>query len=96
MPALAGNPAVLDPDPVSLINVTLNGSSPVVVGGDPDAYRMISFRTPLDDHQVADVVGFIRSAWGNNAAAVDAKDVAGLRSKTDATRVDELNLLRMR
>ena len=29
-PALAGNPAVLDPDPVSLVNITLNGSSPLV------------------------------------------------------------------
>jgi alcohol dehydrogenase (quinone), cytochrome c subunit len=96
IPALAGNPAVLDPDPISLINISLNGSSPVVVNGMPDAYRMISFRDSLNDRQVADVVNFIRSSWGNNAAAVTAKKVGELRAKTDPVRYEELDLLRMR
>jgi alcohol dehydrogenase (quinone), cytochrome c subunit len=96
IPALAGNPAVLDPDPISVINIALNGSSPVVVGGSPDAYRMISFRTTLNDQQLADVVSFIRSAWGNHAAAVSPNQVTKLRAKTDPVRYEELDLLRMR
>lgn len=96
IPSLAGNPAVLDPDPVSLINITLNGSSPIVVGGRPDAYRMVSFRTALDDQPLADVVSFIRSGWGNNAGAVKASAVSELRGKTDPVRYNEVDLLRMR
>ncbi len=96
IPSLAGNPAVLDPDPVSLINITLNGSSPIVVGGRPDAYRMVSFRTSLDDQQLADVVSFIRSGWGNNAGAVKPGAVSELRTKTDPVRYNEIDLLRMR
>jgi mono/diheme cytochrome c family protein len=96
IPALAGNPAVLDTNPVSLINITLNGSVPVVAGGTPDAYRMVSFRTVLNDRQLADVVSFIRGAWGNAAAPVKDADVAGLRAKTDPVRYEELDLLRMR
>jgi mono/diheme cytochrome c family protein len=96
IPALAGNPAVLDADPVSLINITLNGSAPIVVAGDPDYYRMVSFRNLLDDRQIADVLNFMRTAWGNTATAVTAQQVAALRARTDAVHVEELNLLRMR
>jgi len=96
IPALAGNPPVLDPDPISLINISLNGSAPVVVVGSPDAYRMISFRDALDDRQLADVLAFVRSSWGNNAAAVTPAQVAKLRARTDPVRYEELNLLRMR
>ena len=96
MPGLAGNPAVLSPDPVSLINIVLNGSAPLVVGGSPDYYRMVSFRTVLDDRQLADVVNFVRSAWGNHAGAVTAAKVQELRRHTDPVQVEELNLLRMR
>lgn len=94
--ALAGNPAVLDRDPISLINITLNGSSPVVVGGSPDAYRMNPFRSLLGDQDVAELVGYIRSAWRNRAARVTQGQVSDLRSKTDPVHDEQLMLLRMR
>jgi mono/diheme cytochrome c family protein len=96
IPPLAGNPAVVDPDPVSLVNITLNGSVPIVAGGAPDAYHMVSFRAVLNDQQLADVVSFIRGAWGNGAGSVRADDVAALRGRTDPVRYEELDLLRMR
>lgn len=96
IPALAGNPAVLDPDPVSLVNITLNGSSPIVVGERPDVYRMVPFRTALDDRQIAEVVTFMRGAWGNKAGAVEARQVAELRGRTAAARYYEVDMLRMR
>jgi alcohol dehydrogenase (quinone), cytochrome c subunit len=96
IPPLAGNPAVLDSDAVSLINITLNGSSPVVVSGNPDFYRMASFRGLLDNQQIADVVTYVRSAWGNAAGAVSADQAHSLRTTTAAVQVEELNLLRMR
>ena len=95
MPALAGNPIVLDNDPSSLINLVLNGSNPLVVKGTPDAYRMPQFRLQLSDQEIADVVTFIRNGWGNQAPAVTAAQVAELRKTTDPTS-DQVIILKMR
>jgi mono/diheme cytochrome c family protein len=94
-PALAGNPVVLDEDPSSLINLVLNGSNPLVVKGTPDSYRMPQFRLQLSDQQIADVVTFIRSGWGNQAPAVTADQVAELRKTTDPNS-DQVIILKMR
>jgi alcohol dehydrogenase (quinone), cytochrome c subunit len=95
IPALAGNPIVLDNDPSSLINLVLNGSSPLVVKGTPDAYRMPQFRLQFSDQDIADVVTLIRNGWGNQAPAVTAAQVAKLRKTTDPTS-DQVIILKMR
>ena len=79
MPPMAGNPPVMDPDPASLINIVLNGSSRLVVDGTPDAYRMPGYRTMLSDQQIADIVTFVRQGWGNNASVVGTADVAAFK-----------------
>jgi mono/diheme cytochrome c family protein len=84
--ALAGNPAVMDRDATSLINIVLNGSLPIVVSGTPDIYKMPQFRRVYDDKDIADIVSFMRSAWGNDAPPVSASDVASLRKSTDFVR----------
>jgi mono/diheme cytochrome c family protein len=95
MPPLAGNPIVLDNDPSSLINLVLNGSTPLAVKGMPDSYRMPNFRVQYSDQEVADVITFIRNGWGNQAPAVTAAEVAKLRKTTDPTS-DEVIILKMR
>ncbi len=95
MPPLAGNPTVLDPDAASLINIVLNGSTRLMVQGNPDTYRMPQLRAQMSDEQIADVISFVRSAWGNNAPAITAKQVAEVRRRTDPAS-DEVVLLRMR
>jgi alcohol dehydrogenase (quinone), cytochrome c subunit len=95
IPALAGNPVVLDDDPSSLVNLVLNGSNPLVVEGTPDAYRMPQFRQQYSDQQIADVVTFIRNGWGNQAPTVTAARVAELRKTTDPTS-DQVIILKMR
>jgi alcohol dehydrogenase (quinone), cytochrome c subunit len=95
MPALAGNPIVLDNDPSSLVNLVLNGSTPLVVKGTPDPYRMPQFRLQYSDQEIADVVTFIRNGWGNQAQAVTAAEVAKLRKTTDPTS-DQVIILKMR
>lgn len=95
MPPLAGNPTVLDGDPASLINLVLNGSTPLVVKGTPAAYRMPQFRVQLTDRQIADVVSFIRAGWGGDAAAVPTREVATLRQTTDPNS-DRVIILKMR
>jgi len=95
LPALAGNPTVLDTDPTSLINIVLNGSAPLVVKGSPSPYRMPQYRTQLTDQQIADVVTFIRNGWGNSAPSVSASEVADLRKSTDPAS-DRVVILKMR
>ena len=95
MPALVGNPVVLDHDPSSLINLMLNGSIPLVAKGTPGAYRMPQFRQELSDQDIADVITFFRNGWGNQAPAVTAAQVAKLRKKTDPTS-DQVIILKMR
>jgi mono/diheme cytochrome c family protein len=95
MPALAGNPVVLDDNPASLINEVLNGSIPLVAKGTPAAYRMPQFRQQLSDQDIAEVVTFIRDRWGNQASAVTAPQVAKLRKTTDPTG-DRVIILKMR
>jgi len=89
------NPIVLDNDPTSLINLSLNGSTPLVVKGTPDPYRMPQFRLQYSDQEIADVVTFIRNGWGNQAPVVTAAEVAKLRKTTDPTS-DQVIILKMR
>lgn len=88
MPPLAGNPVVMDPDASSLINLTLNGSLRVVIGGEPETYDMPYFHGLLDDQQIADVVTFMRNAWGHDASAVSLEQVSEIRDATDPLNHD--------
>ncbi|WP_227244794.1 cytochrome c [Paraburkholderia caribensis] len=79
---LAGNPNVLEKNAASLINVTLNGTGDLVIGGVPAAYPMPKYGPVLNDQQIADVLTFIRAGWNNGAPAVGAGDVAKVRKAT--------------
>jgi mono/diheme cytochrome c family protein len=95
MPPLAGNPAVLDPDASSLVNLVLDGAEPLVVKGVPDAYRMPQFRVQFSDEQIADILSFIRGRWGNDADIVSPDQVKKLRPMTDPSS-DRVIVLKMR
>jgi mono/diheme cytochrome c family protein len=95
LPALAGNPVVLDENPPSLVNEVLNGSIPLVAKGIPAPYRMPQFRQQLSNQDIADVITFIRNGWGNQAPAAIAAKVATLRKVTDPTS-DQVIILKMR
>nr|WP_245254099.1 cytochrome c [Paraburkholderia sp. LEh10] len=79
---LAGNPNVLEKDASSLINVTLNGTGDLVIGGVPAPYPMPKYAPVLNDQQIADVLTFIRSGWSNGAPGVGAGEVAKMRKAT--------------
>jgi mono/diheme cytochrome c family protein len=95
IPPLAGNPVLLDPNPNSLINLVLNGSQTIVVKGTPDSYRMPQYRVQLSDGEIADVLTFVRGAWGNGTAGVTADQVKALRPATDPSS-DQVIILKMR
>ncbi|CAI8950468.1 Alcohol dehydrogenase (quinone), cytochrome c subunit [Pseudomonas marginalis] len=83
MPPLAGATSALARESASAINITLNGSQRVVAAGVPDAYRMPAFREQLSDAEIAQVLTYVRSTWGNHGEAIDAKAVGKLRGHTD-------------
>ncbi|SME99531.1 MULTISPECIES: cytochrome c [unclassified Pseudomonas] len=83
MPPLAGATSALARESASAINITLNGSQRVVAAGVPDAYRMPAFREQLSDAEIAQVLTYVRSTWGNHGEAVDATAVGKLRGHTD-------------
>ncbi|MCC5091207.1 cytochrome c [Xanthomonas campestris] len=83
IPPLAGATSSMVEAGDSQINVTLNGSDRIVAANVPDAYRMPPFRKQLSDAEIAEVVSFVRTSWGNDGGKVDAKDVEKLRASTD-------------
>jgi mono/diheme cytochrome c family protein len=95
LPPLAGNAAVLERNPSSMLNILLNGAGRIVVRGVPDSYRMTPFRVLLSDQELADIATFVRSSWGNKAGAVGAAEVKALREVTDPSS-DRVIVLKLR
>jgi mono/diheme cytochrome c family protein len=83
IPPLAGSAASMSKENASSINVTLNGSGRIVANGVPDAYRMPPFRNQLSDQEIADVLTFVRTSWGNKGGPVKADAVKDLRDRTN-------------
>ena len=78
-PALAGNPAVLTEDTTSLIRLLVEGgNSPATLSG-PARQQMPRYADTLSDAEIARVLTYVRSAWGNHAQPVTGNDVASLR-----------------
>ena len=84
-PRLAGNP-VVQADPRSLIAIVLEGSQTPRTAHTPAQFTMPRFAWRLSDRDVADVVNFTRSSWGNNASTVTSADVAKSRESLRAPR----------
>ena len=78
-PRLAGNPVVMAPEAISLATIVLEGSRTPRTSATPAQFTMPSFAWRLNDQEVADVVDFIRSSWGNHGAPITPEDVAKLR-----------------
>ncbi|VVO09737.1 c-type cytochrome [Pseudomonas fluorescens] len=79
-PALAGNPVLQSDDATSLIHIVLKGGTLPATHSAPSTFTMPGFAWRLSDQEVADVVSFIRSSWGNDGSPVKASEVADLRS----------------
>lgn len=81
-PSLVKNEVVNTRDPTSLIHIVLTGSALPSTQVAPSALAMPDFGWRLSDQDVADVLSFVRSSWGNQAPPVNAKEVARLRKAT--------------
>jgi len=79
-PPLAGNQSIQMASAVNPIRIVLNGGYPPGTEGNPMPYGMPPFAQSLSDDEVAAVVSFIRSSWGNRGDAVSARQANELRS----------------
>ena len=73
-PPLAGNRAVTMASPVNLIEVVRRGGFLPATEGNPRPYGMPPFGQVLDDDGIAQVLTYIRGAWGNDAPPVRRSD----------------------
>jgi len=80
-PPLKGNAAVNDDDATQHIHAVLHGVEGVVIDGVHYDSQMPPFADTLSDAEIADIIDYERSSWGNHGKPVTAKDVAAVRAK---------------
>jgi len=81
-PPLAGNQSIQMSSSVNAIRMVLNGGYPPGTAGNPMPYGMPPFAQRLSDDEVAAVVTYIRTSWGNRGTPVSARQANELRSAT--------------
>lgn len=78
-PALAANRAVAMGPATNLIQVLVRGGFAPVTAGNPRPYGMPPFGHILNNRELADVLSYIRQAWGNRATEVSELEVLRAR-----------------
>ncbi len=63
-PRLAGNPIVTLQDPIPVIKIVTYGQG-----------AMPGFNDTLNADQTAEIISYIRNAWGNKSTAVDSRQI---------------------
>lgn len=79
LPPLAGQVAVAEQLPNNAIALVLRGGFPPSTAGNPYPYGMPPFGLLLSDAEVAAVLSYIRTSWGNQGGMVSPLDVRRLR-----------------
>lgn len=80
-PALKGNAVVNDADPAMHIYTVLFGLKGVAVDGVKYDSEMPDFGGTLGDADIANIINYERSSWGNHGKQITSKDVAAVRAK---------------
>jgi cytochrome c oxidase cbb3-type subunit 2 len=80
-PSLKGDAAVNDADPTAQIRTVLNGLQGRNVGGVAYSSPMPAFGDMLSDADIANIIDYERSSWGNVGTPVTAARVATERAK---------------
>lgn len=73
-PALAGSPLVNGP-PVPLVTTVLNGRA-----------GMPAFKDDINDADLAGILSYVRTSWGNKGKPVTAAEVTSIRAKAKAAQ----------
>jgi cytochrome c oxidase cbb3-type subunit 2 len=81
-PPLKGNATVNDADPTRHIRAILHGLQGANVGGIVYPSPMPPFATTLSDADIAAIINYERSSWGNHGAPVSSAHVATERANS--------------
>ena len=81
-------PTVVSADPVRLIRIVLHGlQGPMTVAGVNYNSVMPPQGAMLKDHEIANVLTYVRHTWGNQAGAIEPEAIADERAKTKRTNM---------
>lgn len=91
-PPLAGSDWVQAEGPNRIIRIVLNGlAGPITVAGNQyGTGAMTAFKDAFNDQQIADVLTYVRSEWGNKGGPVKPEQVKAIRAET-ASKADNWN-----
>ena len=65
---------------MNLVQIVLRGGYAPVTSANPRPFGMPPYQVLLSDAEIAAVLSYVRSAWGNQAAPLSELGVAQLRS----------------
>ena len=82
-PPLKGSGVVTKNDATKHIRIVLNGLQGAKAGGVVYASPMPPFGSTLDDSDIADIIDYERSSWGNHGQLVTAAQVAAERGRSN-------------
>jgi mono/diheme cytochrome c family protein len=77
--AMAGNETVTMDPPANVVRIVLEGGFLPATAGNPRNYGMPPFAQLLSNAQIADLLSYLRNAWGNRAAPLSVLDVERYR-----------------
>ena len=78
-PPLAGNRAVIMSSGVNPIRMVLFGGYSPTTTGNPRPFGMPPYSLTLSDEEIAEVLIYVRSSWGNNARPIRGEEVSANR-----------------
>ncbi|HEX7386346.1 MAG TPA: cytochrome c [Castellaniella sp.] len=82
-PPLQGNPVVLNPDPTQQIKTVLFGvNGHITVNGTEYNGFMPPMGSGLSDTDIANLINYERSSWGNNGKHITPEQVTALRPRS--------------
>ncbi|KAB0545446.1 cytochrome C, partial [Pseudomonas argentinensis] len=86
-PPLAGNPSIVASNPTSLLHITLTGWETAQTATHPRVYTMPGF-SRLADQEIAEILSFVRTRWGNEGTPISAAQVKTMRDQLNPATTD--------
>jgi len=81
-PPISGSGVVTKNDATKHIRIVLNGLQGAKAGGVAYASSMPPFGSALNDSDIADIIDYERSSWGNHSQLVTAAQIAAERGRS--------------
>ena len=82
-PPLAGSDWVNNKGPNRIARIVLDGlNGPITVSGKDYSLAMVAWKSSFNDEQIAAVLSYIRSQWGNKGSVIKPEQIKAIRAAT--------------